>query len=318
MAHAQLRAPKTAQAPKAALPEGVIHRLYVGEETDGGASLSVLRFLAAHKQTLRQMGICIRATLVRAADLQPRLVAALEQKKITHLPAVLTTQSVYTGAQAILDLYDRNLKAFAAANGGRPPGPRPPAPPNARAGARGAPAGGREGARDPEDPDLEDFLRDSDDEDDLGENANMMDNYRQMVARRDGGPQGPPRPHTPSRAPKNGGAPGGARAGGAPGGARGAPTGRPRAPPSRQPSGRADNVREDSPEAPRRAGGAGAPGPAGGPAGGAAGGARQQNASPFEDEEHDPQDDLMEQAWLANREESLAQSDDEGGVPNDD
>jgi hypothetical protein len=77
-------------------------------------------------------------------------------------------------------------------------------------------------------------------------------------------------------------------------------------------------VREDSPEAPRRAGGAGAPGPAGGPAGGAAGGARQQNASPFEDEEHDPQDDLMEQAWLANREESLAQSDDEGGVPNDD
>ena len=215
MAHAQLRTPKTAPAPKAALPEGVIHRLYVGEETDGGASLSVLRFLAAHKQTLRQMGIRIRATLVRAADLQPRLVAALEQKKITHLPAVLTTQSVYTGAQAILDLYDRNLKAFAAANGGRPPGPRPPAPPNTRAPAggrapAGAPAGGRAPAGDPEDPDLEDFLRDSDDEDDLGENANMMDNYRQMVARRDGGPQGPPRPHTPSRAPKNGGAPGGA------------------------------------------------------------------------------------------------------------
>ncbi|NBQ70852.1 MAG: hypothetical protein EBU46_19280, partial [Nitrosomonadaceae bacterium] len=150
-------AQKGAAARREAPANVVVHRVYVGEETDGGASLSVLRFLAAHKPTLRRMGIRVRATLVRAADLQPRLVAALDKKGISRLPALLTTQSVYIGAQSILELYDRNLQAFAAATGGRAPGPRPP--PN----ARGADSEGEEDARG-----LADFLRDSDDED-LGE-----------------------------------------------------------------------------------------------------------------------------------------------------
>jgi len=138
MAQPRVRMSADAKAPANALANtpakknasanapSVIHKLYVGEETDGGASLSVLRYLAAHKSMLLQMGIRPRATLVRAADLQPRLLAALEKKGITRLPALLTAQSVYTGAQAILDLYDRNIKAFAAANGTRAPAkPRP-------------------------------------------------------------------------------------------------------------------------------------------------------------------------------------------------
>jgi hypothetical protein len=67
-------------------------------------------------------------------------------------------------------------------------------------------------------------------------------------------------------------------------------------------------VRDESPDAPAPRGAGPQSAPSRPPAG----------PSPFEDEEHDPQDDLMEQAWLANREESTAHSDDEGGVPNDD
>ena len=266
------------------------HSLYVqAADSDNEATMAVLRFIVRHISVVRQMGVKLRAHKISAADLQDdRLVAALQKRGVTRLPALVTPSQAYLGAQSIIDLYQRNIKEFTAQG----PGAGPRAGPGA--GPRGRPA--------PPPTDLDSFFHqemhgsdgnvDLQDDDGMGEGSNMMDTYRQMVARREGGAAGPPRPHTPRRNP----------------GERGTT---PRAPPKM--GGRPDNVRDDHDDIqdtvdqlarnvrgpPPRA--APPPRPAPPPPAG--------TPQFDDDDEHNPQDDLMERAYLANMEDSTGGDD---------
>ena len=264
------------------------HSLYVqAADADNEATLGVLQFIVRHISVIRQMGVKLRAHKISAADLQDdRLVAALQKRGVTRLPALVTPNQAYQGAQTIIELYQRNIKEFSAQ---RTPNPR---------------------ARPTAPTDLDSFFHqemhgsdgnvDLQDDDGMGEGSNMMDTYRQMVARREGGVAGPPRPHAPRRNPDEA----------------------PRAPPKM--GGRPDNVRDDGDDIqdtvdqlarnvrgpPAR--GPPARGPPPPPPPPTRGPPPTQGPPPqFDDEEeHNPQDDIMERAYLANMEDSIGGEDD--------
>lgn len=270
------------------------HSLYVqAADSDNEATMSVLRFIVRHISVIRQMGVKLRAHKISVADLQDdRLVAALQKRGVTRLPALVTPSQAYLGAQSIIDLYQRNIKEFTASQG---PG----------AGPRGRPAP-------PPPTDLDSFFHqemhgsdgnaDLQDDDGMGEGSNMMDTYRQMVARREGGAAGPPRPHTPRRNP----------------GEREGPS---RAPPKM--GGRPDNVRDDHDDiqdtvdqlarnvrGPPRGPPPRGPPPRGPPPRGPPAPPSQSGGTLLDEEdEHNPQDDLMERAYLANMEDSTGGDD---------
>ena len=159
----------------------VAHNLYVkvvtGADVDRKSSditVSVLKYIHARMPTLASMGLSVRVNTIRSQDLQnPRLIEARRQRGITRLPALTTPNDVYIGLKESTDIYEKNLKEFAAvaSRGERPV----------------------EGILPEEDP-LDSFYRDEmsferADEDTeeagLGEGDNMMDSYRHMMERRE-------------------------------------------------------------------------------------------------------------------------------------
>ena len=167
----------------------VAHNLYVKVVTGADAdhksrdiTLGALKYVHARLATFAQMGIAVKVNKIRSQDLQdPRLVEAMRKRGITRLPALTTPNNVYIGLKEICDLYERNVKEFAAvaARGERPV----------------------EGIL-PED-DLDSYYReemsferaDEDaEETGLGEGDNMMDSYRRMMERRENSESGR-RPH---------------------------------------------------------------------------------------------------------------------------
>jgi hypothetical protein len=158
----------------------VTHNLYVKVVTGADAdhksrdiTLGVLKYVHARLPMFARMGLAVKVNKIRSQDLQnPRLVEAMRKRGITRLPALTTPNNVYIGLKEISDIYERNIKEFAAVatRGERPV----------------------EGIL-PED-DLDSFYRDEmtferADEDaqetGIGEGDDMMDSYRHMMERRE-------------------------------------------------------------------------------------------------------------------------------------
>ena len=167
----------------------VQHNLYVKVVTGADAdhksrdiTLGALKYVHTRLATFAQMGIAVKVNKIRSQDLQdPRLIEAMRKRGITRLPALTTPNNVYIGLKEICDVYERNVKEFAAvaSRGERPV----------------------EGIL-PED-DLDSYYReemsferaDEDaEETGLGEGDNMMDSYRRMMERRENSESGR-RPH---------------------------------------------------------------------------------------------------------------------------
>jgi len=171
----------------------VQHQLYVkvvtGADPDRKSreiTLEVLRYVHSRLPMLQQMGLAVKVNKIRSQDLQnARLVEAMRQRGITRLPALTTPNNVYIGFKEISDIYERNIKEYAAI-GNR--GERPV-----------------EGIV-PED-DLDTFYKDEmtferaeedAQEAGIGESDDMMDSYRRMMERREKSEAGRKRPGAPS------------------------------------------------------------------------------------------------------------------------
>ena len=263
------------------------HTLFVKVEppsTEGGAgaasrelTLTVLRYIKANLSQIKAMGITVRVQKVREDDLKnAHAIKMMQERGISRLPTLCTPQQVYTGAKSIIGLYEKNISAYSERQ-------RPPPP-----------------VKEKLTPDVDTYMSQQmmggDDEDDDGMSeggSNMMDEYRQVISRRDGsgGVAGPPRQHTPQRAQKDEGNGGG------------------------RPQMRPNNVATRAP-APRSAPQQmGRPSTASGPSPSALHSASPSasNAPPGfdDDDENSPQDDLMERAYLANMDDSLPSADDD-------
>lgn len=90
------------------------HAVYV---TVGGASreatLALLHFIKDNLHTLKtQLGISVTVHSVRPQAMQqnPMLIKALQSKGITSMPALLTKRGVCLGAQAIMDKYTSDVQ----------------------------------------------------------------------------------------------------------------------------------------------------------------------------------------------------------------
>jgi hypothetical protein len=253
-------------------------------------TLSVLRFIKSNLEPIRAMGVNVRVQKVRDEDLSnEQAVEMMRERGISRLPALCTPQQVYTGAKAIIGLYEKNLSIFSEKKRRPPP----------KAAAKT--------------PDVESYMhqemRDGESDDEgMSEGGNsMMDTYRQVISRREGsgGAAGPPRLHAPQRVQKDEDDDDRPMPGRSMGQPAGRPTGNPamrpnnvassrgRAPPPSRPQ---PPMSRPQPPQPSRM-------PTASP-GGAPGGLD-------DDDENSPQDDLMERAYLANMDDSLAH-DDEG------
>lgn len=267
----------------------VAHDLYVhsGKAAAGEAprraresSLEVLNYVDARLSVFRRMRLVVRVHRVRPEDLRhPRLKAALAGRGVTSLPALVTPNNIYVGVAAIGEVYEKNCREFAqweaARNRRRPAAPL--APEDAVAQFHRMEMGGGDGEEAVGEGPMDD------DDDAMGEGGGIMDNYRAMIAARSGAPPGGQggRGSRTATPPSQGGA---------------------RAPPPAP--ARADNLgpggsaEDDFPGFLARLGGAAPRGGDGGVGGddegddGAMGGTSAQ-------------DDLMEQAYWGNMEETL-------------
>jgi hypothetical protein len=244
-------------------------------------TLSVLRFIKSNLEPIRAMGVNVRVQKVRDEDLSNgQAVEMMRERGISRLPALCTPQQVYTGAKAIIGLYEKNLSMFSEKQR------RPPPKAVAKT------------------PDIESYMhqemRDGESDDEgMSEGGNsMMDTYRQVISRREGsgGAAGPPRSHAPQRAQKDDDD----RPMRQPAGRSMAqPAGRPAMRPNNVDSSRGRAPPQSRPPPPPPVRTPPPPPQGGGPSG------------LDDDDEHNPQDDLMESAFLANMDDSLAHDDDD-------
>lgn len=249
-------------------------------------TLEILHYIDSRLGVFHEMRLFVRVHKVRGGDLrQSRLKAAMERRGISSLPALVTPNNTYLGVSAIGGVYEKNCRDFAewkqkqpGGGPGRPPLPLRPEEDLASFYRREM--GGGDG---------EDGDGDGDDDDAMGEGGDIMDSYRAMMTQRETG----------RGAPLSGG---GRAVRGAAVPSRGAPRGA-------DPSGRANNVgraegegREEFSNLVSRMGGdidsrtrtaafAGGGGDEDGDDGAMGG--------------NPAQDDLMEQAYWGNMEESL-------------
>lgn len=112
------------QSRPAAAPAHV-HQVYVKvasspADPDGSrrVTINLLRYIHERLPIFTEMGVAFRVNKVRSQDFaDSRLVAALRQRHITALPAVLTPNNVYIGVRQICELYDRNIREHRALAG---------------------------------------------------------------------------------------------------------------------------------------------------------------------------------------------------------
>jgi hypothetical protein len=165
----------------------IVHNLYVKLVAPGdpdaksrSITLSTLKYVHSRLQTFSNMGLVVRVNKIRSQDLQdPRLVDAMRRRGITRLPALTTPNNVYLGLTEISDIYERNIGEFAATNRREEP----------------AVTGSEH------ESDLDAFYRsemtfaqadDDAQETGIGEGDDMMNSYRNMMERREGGTPRPP------------------------------------------------------------------------------------------------------------------------------
>lgn len=78
-------------------------------------TLRILTYIKAQLPIFGQMGVRILVHKIRRADLQkPKVREAMRGKGITSLPAVVTPNETYAGAESIIALYDRNIETYQA------------------------------------------------------------------------------------------------------------------------------------------------------------------------------------------------------------
>jgi hypothetical protein len=176
------RAPPPHRGPAAARGDAgrPAHNLYVkvvtGDDADRKSheiTLAALKYIHSRMSVFAQMGIAVKVNKIRSQDLQnPRLVEAMRRRGITRLPALTTSNNVYTGLKEISDIYEQNIKEFTAVK---------------RRDERAV-----EGAAPDDDLDSYyknemSFVRAEEDnqETGIGEAEDMMDAYRRMVERRE-------------------------------------------------------------------------------------------------------------------------------------
>jgi len=198
----------------------VVHNLYVlvvggnaaapNDRKGRELTLAILKYIHDRLPVFTKMGVNIRVHKVNKSDLgNARLVAAMERRGISSLPALVTPNNTYVGNRSIGGVYEKNIAEYQAFR---------------RQGTE-APTGIAQ-----DDDALASFYRsemtfekaadddglgnDGDgignDGDGIGEGGDMMDAYRQMMQRREtretkGPGRGQPAP------PKRGGAPAPAR-----------------------------------------------------------------------------------------------------------
>jgi len=146
----------------------------------------VLQYVHDNLDAIRRMGIKIQIEKIAPDQLaNEKLKAALKARGITRLPAVVTPVAVYLGVGEIIDLYQLNLREFAAVDrrGPAPAGPRPGLPTQAASAT----------ATEAED-DLDAFYREEmtmeraeedADETGLGDAGDMMEDFRRVAAHRE-------------------------------------------------------------------------------------------------------------------------------------
>ena len=173
------------------------HQLYVkvvtGNDPDRKSrdiTLEVLSYVHSRLPKFQQMGLSIKVNRIRSQDLQnPRLVEAMRKRGITRLPALTSPNNVYIGFKEISDVYERNIKEFAAID---------------RREERAV-----DGAA-PDGNDLEDFYKgemsferaeEDAQETGIGESDDMMDSYRHMMERREKSETGRKTPRPGGRPP---------------------------------------------------------------------------------------------------------------------
>ena len=175
----------------------VTHDLYVHLASDpsGGSeqgqqarqrTLEILYYIDSRLAIFREMRLRVRVHKVRGGDLhQPRLRTAMERRGISSLPALVTPNNTYLGVSAIGGVYEKNCRDFAAwkqksrgIGAGRAPPPLRPEEDLASFYRREMGGGDDDG---PEDGD-----------DAMGEGGDIMDSYRAMMAQRETG-RAPPR-----------------------------------------------------------------------------------------------------------------------------
>jgi hypothetical protein len=173
----------------------LVHQLYVKVVTAGDPdaksreiTLQVLRYVHERLKLLTTMGIEIKVNKIRSQDLQnPKLVDAMKHRGITRLPALTTLNNVYLGFNEIHDIYERNIKEYAAFDrrGEKPVDDSPV-----------------------QEDDLSKYYGDEmtfekaeDDaqETGIGEGDDMMDSYRRMMERRESSESSRRRPGSSAR-----------------------------------------------------------------------------------------------------------------------
>ena len=159
------------------------HAVYVtvgGESRE--ATLTLLHFIKDNLHTLKsQLGVSVTVHSVRPKAMQenPMLIKALQSKGITSMPALLTKRGVFLGAQAIMDKYTGDVRrAHESRQHSRESlAPRPDAVAS---------------------DDIDGYLQravmptgEESDDDEMGESAKMLDEYRKRSAGVGGRPEKP-------------------------------------------------------------------------------------------------------------------------------
>ena len=141
------------------------HTLYVTVgDASRGATLTLLHFIKDNLHTIKnELNVTVKVHAIRANDMQnPLLLKALQAKGITHMPALLTARGAHMGAQSIMDKYNQDVQATHRAR-------------------QSAPKAREQEALSPDD--IDGYLQrevsadDDDEEDEMGESAQMMSEY---------------------------------------------------------------------------------------------------------------------------------------------
>lgn len=186
-----------------AAPPRVEHQLYVKvvtlpdvDEKSREITLSALKYFQARMDLLANMGVKLRVNKIRSQDLRnSQLVESMRRRGITRLPALITPDSLHIGLKEIVSLYDSNIEAYHASR--------------AKPGARAAkPAADNLEMFYKNEMTMERAEEDSKEEG-IGEGDDMMDSYRRMMERRGGSETSrrPPSAGRPASAPAPGPAP---------------------------------------------------------------------------------------------------------------
>lgn len=187
----------------------VVHQLFVkivgansADQISRQVTLNTLQYIKSCLPQFEVMGIKVVLNQIKESDLSnERLIAAMRARGVTKLPAMTSPNDVYNGLQEIKDVYEKNIRQFAAID---------------RRGERPV-VGTTEHDLSSYYEDEMTFERAEEDaqETGIGETDDMMENYRRFMEKREATdtarnpqrrtqkPAAAPAAHEPRRAPRD-------------------------------------------------------------------------------------------------------------------